>query len=66
MKATPSQRNLKPFYRYLAWIYPLGRRLYPQGFCTLQEVGRAMIHCAALGAPRRILAVKDIVQLADG
>src|ERR1700685_1287228 len=40
MKATPGQKNLKSSYKLLAWVYPIGRLLYPAGFCTLQEVGR--------------------------
>lgn len=64
MKASPGQKNLKPLYRYLAWIYPIGRALYPAGFCTLQEVGRAMINAAGKGYPKQILEVKDIVELA--
>jgi uncharacterized protein YbjT (DUF2867 family) len=64
MKATPGQKNVKSYYKYLAWLYPLGRRLYPAGFCTLQEVGRAMVNVAGKGYPRQILEVKDIVALA--
>jgi hypothetical protein len=64
MKDTPGQKNLKSSYKYLRWIYPIGRTLYPAGFCTLQEVGRAMINAATKGYPRQILEVKDIVQLA--
>ncbi len=66
MKASPGQKNLKIPYKALAWLYPIGRRLFPQGFCTLQEVGRAMIHCAGKGYPKRILDVQDIVLLANG
>ena len=64
MKATPGQKNLKAFYPWLAWIYPVGRALYPAGFCTLREVGQAMINAALQGYPQSILEVKDIVQLA--
>ena len=64
MKATPRQKNLKSYYRYFAWLYPIGRALYPAGFCTLQEVGLAMIKAVSNGYPQRILEVKDIVQLA--
>jgi nucleoside-diphosphate-sugar epimerase len=64
MKATTGQKNLKRSYRLLAWIYPIGRTLYPAGFCTLQEVGEAMINAVIKGYPKRILDVKDIVQLA--
>jgi nucleoside-diphosphate-sugar epimerase len=64
MKATQGQKNIKSYYRYIAWLYPIGRELYPAGFCTLQEVGQAMIKAATKGYPKQILEVKDIVALA--
>ena len=64
MKPTPGQRNVKSYYKWVAWLYPIGRALYPAGFCTLQEVGRAMINAASEGYPKQILDVKDIVKLA--
>jgi len=65
MKATPGQKNVKSYYRWLAWVYPIGRALYPAGFCTLREVGQAMINAVIKGYPQPILEVKDIVQLAQ-
>jgi uncharacterized protein YbjT (DUF2867 family) len=65
MKATPGQKNVKSYYKFFAWIYPIGRALYPAGFCTLQEVGRAMINAAGKGYPKQILEVTDIVRLAE-
>ena len=64
MRATAGQRNLKGWYKALAWIYPIGRALAPSKFCTLQEVGRAMVNAAVAGAPRHVLEVSDIVDLA--
>jgi hypothetical protein len=64
MKAKPGQKNLKFSYRSLSWVYPIGRALYPAGFCTVAEVGRAMIHVASAGPDERILEVKQIVGLA--
>jgi uncharacterized protein YbjT (DUF2867 family) len=64
MKASPGQKNIKSYYKFLAWIYPIGRALYPAGFCTLQEVGQAMINAATKGYSKQILDVKDIVELA--
>jgi uncharacterized protein YbjT (DUF2867 family) len=66
MKATPGQKNVKSYYKFLAWLYPLGRALYPSGFCTLQEVGLAMINAASEGYSKKVLEVKDIVKLAEG
>jgi uncharacterized protein YbjT (DUF2867 family) len=64
MKATAGQKNLKSYYQWLAWVYPIGRALYPAGFCTLREVGQAMINAVIEGYPQSILEVKDIVRLA--
>jgi hypothetical protein len=64
MKPTPGQKNVKSYYRWITWVYPIGRALYPAGFCTLQEVGQAMINTVIKGYPQPILEVKDIVQLA--
>jgi hypothetical protein len=63
MKATPGQKNVKSFYPWFAWLYPIGRTLYPAGFCTLREVGQAMINAVIKGYPQPILEVKDIVRL---
>jgi nucleoside-diphosphate-sugar epimerase len=64
MKSTPGQKNIKRFYHWIAWLYPIGRTLYPAGFCTLQEVARAMINAAGKGYSKHVLEVRDIVQLA--
>jgi uncharacterized protein YbjT (DUF2867 family) len=64
MKATPGQKNVKSYYKFFDWLYPIGRTLYPSGFCTLQEVGLAMIKVVSEGYPKHILEVKDIVELA--
>ncbi len=64
MKPTPGQRNVNPYYKYVGWLYPVGRALFPGGVCTIKEVGIAMINAAGKGAPKPILEGKDIVALA--
>lgn len=64
MKASAGQKNIKSYYHWFAWVYPLGRAIYPAGFCTLQEVGQAMINAVIKGYPQSILEVRDIVRLA--
>ncbi len=64
MKATPGQKNTKSYYKYFEWVYPIGRSLYPSGFCTLQEVAVAMIKVSGKGYSKPILDVQDIVELA--
>ncbi|GAB3997606.1 epimerase [Spirosoma daeguense] len=64
MKPTPGLKNTLSGYKYLGWLYPIGRAVFPSGFCTLAEVGQAMINIATKGGSKKILEVKDIVQVA--
>lgn len=64
MKPTSGQKNIKSYYKFISWLYPIGRAIYPAGFCTMREVAQAMIKVATVGSRKRILEVKDIVQLA--
>jgi len=65
LKPTPGQKNVKNYYAFVNWLYPIGRALYPAGFCTLQELGQAMINSVVKGYPKQILEVRDIVKLAN-
>ena len=64
MKPTPGLKNVKSYYRFIAWLYPIGRAVYPAGFSTLSELGVAMINAVRMGYEKQILEVKDIVALA--
>src|ERR1700736_1865902 len=64
LKPTPGQQNIPRYYKLLAWLYFVGRALYPAGFCTLQELGGAMVNAAITCYPKQIVEVKDIVRLA--
>lgn len=66
LRPTEGLKNVKSYYRYLAWLYPIGRALYPAGFSTLQELGLAMIKSVSIGYEKPILEVKDFVKLAKG
>ncbi len=63
MKPTPGLLNTLPSYRYVNWLYPLGRRIWPKGFITLAELGRAMIKAATRGWPTPVLEALDIVEV---
>jgi hypothetical protein len=60
MKASPGQKNIKSYYRWIAGLYPVLRLLLPNMVSTMKEVGRAMIHTAIDGYPKQILEVRDI------
>jgi hypothetical protein len=52
------------FYKYINWLFPIGRALYPQGFCTLSELALAMIHITSQGYSKKIIEGNDIILLA--
>jgi uncharacterized protein YbjT (DUF2867 family) len=53
-------------YKILSPLYPVLRFLFPRAVCSLTEIGLAMIHSVTRGYDKKILGVKDIVQLAAG
>lgn len=52
------------FYKYILWVFPIGRVLYPSGFCSLQELALAMIKVVKNGFPKKVVEGKDIIALA--
>jgi uncharacterized protein YbjT (DUF2867 family) len=63
MKPTTGQKNIKSYYTFIGWLYPILHRLFPNHVSTLQEVAIAMINCVQKGYSRQILEVKDINNL---
>ena len=63
---TPNGGSAKThgFYKYISWFFPLGRLLFPNGFCTLKELGLSMITVAFQGYSKTIVKPKDMVKLA--
>jgi uncharacterized protein YbjT (DUF2867 family) len=64
MLATEGAKNVKSYYRYVTWLYPVGRALYPAGFSTLQELAQAMLKSVTIGYEKPVLEVKDFTRLA--
>lgn len=52
------------FYRYINWMFPIGRALFPNVFCTLKELGLSMIHVVQRGYHKKVIEGKDIIRLA--
>ena len=53
------------YYKYITWLFPIGRSLYPNGFCTLKEVGLAMINVVNEDYDKKIITGKDIIKLGN-
>jgi hypothetical protein len=64
MKPTPGQKNIKPYYKAVGWLYPLVHALFPNQVSTMREVGLAMINSVLKGYPKQILEIRDINFLA--
>jgi uncharacterized protein YbjT (DUF2867 family) len=54
----------RAFYAMTAPLYPALRRLAPKYVTTTEDLGRAMIHVAEHGAPKRVLEMADINECA--
>lgn len=63
MHPTPGLKNTLPYYKYLSWMYPVVRKVFPGAVSTLAELGQAMIKVATKGYEKPILEVKDFVSL---
>lgn len=61
IKPTKGLKFTHKFYNYVGWLFPIGRAIYPSGFCTMKELGLSMINCALKGYHKRILEGKDII-----
>ncbi len=64
MNPTKGLKNTLKYYKYISWLYPFLRLVFPSGVSTLKELGLAMINSALMGYEKPVLEVKDIVKLA--
>lgn len=66
IKPTKGLTKSHRLYNYISWLFPLGRALYPDGFCTLKELGLAMVNVVQKNYPKKVITGKDIIVLAKG
>jgi hypothetical protein len=60
---TKGLKNTLPYYKFVSWLYPLGRAIMPKYFSTLQELGFAMIQVATMGYEKQIIEVEDLLKI---
>ena len=65
MSAIKGQKNLKLIYKSVAPLLPILKPLLGNSFCTLEEVGRAMLACARSHPKKHLIEVADIKALAN-
>jgi uncharacterized protein YbjT (DUF2867 family) len=56
----PKTAWLRALYAIVGPLYPVWKALFPQYVTTTAQVGRAMIHVAREGTPKRVLENRDI------
>ncbi|MXV51023.1 epimerase [Pedobacter sp. HMF7647] len=64
IKPIEGQKHGHSFYKYINWMFPLGRKFFPKGFCTLRELAIAMICVSKYGYSEKIIEGDDIIALA--
>lgn len=63
IKPLPGAAHVQAFYKYVNWMFPLGKALFPDGFSTIEEIGRSMIEVTLKEDAAKTLAGKDIRRL---
>lgn len=64
MQPTPGMKNTLVYYKYISWMYPLLKVLFPRFTCRLSDLGKAMIQVCLKGYDKTELEVNDIMALA--
>lgn len=64
IRAIKGLQHTHSFYKYIGWLFPVGRKLYSKGFCTMEELALSMIYVAQLGYTKKVLEGDDIIVLA--
>jgi hypothetical protein len=62
---TKGLKRINPVYKYISWLYPILRSIFPNSATTLKELGLAMINVANRGYDKKIVEVKDILALSS-
>jgi len=65
MEPTKGLKNTLRAYKWMNWLIPLFRKVFPNSINKLSEVGQAMIHAATRGYAKQIIEVPDIRVLSE-
>jgi len=65
IKPLPGATHVQAFYKYVNWMFPMGKSLFPDGFNTIEEIGKSMIQVTLKGEETKTLAGKEIRRIAS-
>jgi uncharacterized protein YbjT (DUF2867 family) len=60
----PGMKNTYRILRYISWLYPFFKTVFPKYVVQLEEVGRAMLNATEKGYDKTVLECPDIRKLA--
>lgn len=63
IKPIKGLKNTLKFYKYITWIFPLGKLISPNMFISMEELGTSMIKLALEGYNKNVLNGKDISEV---
>ena len=63
---TKGMKNTLKYYKYITWLNPLLRIVFPSSVSTLEALGLSMINITVNGYPTPVIEVNDIVASAKG
>lgn len=59
----PGMKNTLKAYKYLGFLYPVFKTVFPAYVCTLSDIGTSMIKVCMEGYSKKVLECKDITLL---
>jgi hypothetical protein len=63
IKSTKGLKHTLPLYKWLSWMLPIINTVAPGSVVSLKQIGDAMINATTKGYEKKILEVKDIIEL---
>lgn len=55
------QKNILKFFKYIAWVFPIGRAIAPGAFVKVEEIADSMIEVSKNGFKSNVLEGNDII-----
>lgn len=65
IKPIAGMKHTSTYYQYITWLFPVGRKLFPNGFCTLSELALTMIYTAKNSVDKNVIEGRDMIELAQ-
>jgi uncharacterized protein YbjT (DUF2867 family) len=63
--ASSGQKRVLRYYKYITWLIPIIKYMFPNIISTMNQVALAMIYAAQSGYERNVIYVKDIKIMAE-